>query len=101
MSLAGEENCCGGEDNRRGANSGIRERSEKNDAGVNGGSIDDTGGSCEGGVNTTLWKKINEMEKETKMLMELSKIYEQMTIEKKALFNNVIEKLKTGLVQSE
>ncbi|KAH7818106.1 uncharacterized protein MONOS_4711 [Monocercomonoides exilis] len=84
-----------------GSKSWISERSEKSEAVVNGGSIDDTGGSCEGGVNATLRQKINKMEKEMKMLMELSKVQEQTIIEQKAQFKNLIEKQQAALAQKK
>ncbi|KAH7819600.1 uncharacterized protein MONOS_14430 [Monocercomonoides exilis] len=100
-SFAGEANCCGGEDKMRGSESGINERSEKKKAVADGGGIGDSGGGCEGGVNATLRWKINKMEKEMKMLMELSKVQEQTIIEQKAQFKYLIEKQQAALAQKK
>ncbi|KAH7815796.1 uncharacterized protein MONOS_16143 [Monocercomonoides exilis] len=79
-----------------GTRSGISKRLEKKGVCVNGGG----GGSQSGGGRadaTVLWK-INKMEKETNMLMELSKAHEHMIIEQKALLNDVIVKEQMILV---
>ncbi|KAH7817045.1 uncharacterized protein MONOS_16041 [Monocercomonoides exilis] len=90
----------GGEDKRRGSKSGIIERSEKNEAVANGGGINDICGG-EGGVEATVLLKINKMEEETKMLLELSKVQELTIIEQKAQFKYLIEKQQTALAQKE
>ncbi|KAH7815770.1 uncharacterized protein MONOS_3752 [Monocercomonoides exilis] len=66
--------------------------------GANGG-IGVSGG--EGGVDASVRQKMNKMEKETKMLMELSKVQEQTISEQKALFKEVIEKQQTALAQKK
>ncbi|KAH7823416.1 uncharacterized protein MONOS_17604 [Monocercomonoides exilis] len=44
---------------------------------------------------------MNKMEKEMKMRTVMMKVQEQTISEQKVMFNNVTEKLKTGLIQSE
>ncbi|KAH7823424.1 uncharacterized protein MONOS_3663 [Monocercomonoides exilis] len=80
----------GGGCGSRGTRSGISKRLEKKGVWVNGGSgCSQSGG---GRADATVQWKINKMEKETKILMELSKAHEHMIIEQKALLNEVIVK---------
>ncbi|KAH7826200.1 uncharacterized protein MONOS_1036 [Monocercomonoides exilis] len=99
VSVVGEANSSGGEGGgggSEGTRSLISERSEKNSAGTSGG-----GGGAEGGVDASVRQKMNKMEKETKMLMALSKVQKQTISEQKALYNEVIEKQQTALAQKK
>ncbi|KAH7822547.1 uncharacterized protein MONOS_8827 [Monocercomonoides exilis] len=51
------------------------------------------------GVNSTVWKKMNKKENDTKMLIALSKVQEQMISEQMVLFNEVLEKQQMEAVQ--